>query len=231
MQVLTTYEAVKRVLEDPAYVVPPAAPAPTGLAGLRSHAARFSSGAQHAERRARAVARLAAIDPEQVRAEARRRARAGEALGDIVVNVLAEALGLADVDPADVHTVASVYALGQGGGAVCDAAADRLVHVPKNEAPRWTEAMLLVQAAGATTKLLASRDCGNLDAAVPGTRRLDPAGELVELDFVAANRGRGDREPLNFGGGAHRCPGQAHAWAIAAGVREALSEAARSSPA
>jgi cytochrome P450 len=60
------------------------------------------------------------------------------------------------------------------------------------------------------------------DPPVRGTRRIDPHdGAEVFIDFVRANRG-GTGEPLTFGAGAHRCPGQEHAMAIAAGVVEAV---------
>ena len=62
-----TCPEVVAALEDPAYTVPPAAPARTGVAWLRSHVARFSEGAEHERRRALAVAILDKIDPDSLR--------------------------------------------------------------------------------------------------------------------------------------------------------------------
>src|SRR4051794_14395516 len=61
------------ILTDPAYLVPPVAPAgPVGtMAWLRGTVSRFSEGAEHARRRALAEARLAGLDVARLRALAR----------------------------------------------------------------------------------------------------------------------------------------------------------------
>jgi len=228
--------------EDPAYVVPPAVPAETGVAWLRSQVARFSEGADHDRRRALAVAELEKIDPEDLRTAA----------GDNPTAILAAALGVpADALPgvvSDVAAVARVYLLGEVDREA-DAAVERLVAAVGAAAPRGRSTTveedgqatgsggdhdeataarigLLVQAHTATATLVArSIDSGRsvaetvrVDSLVPGTRRLDPDGDLVFLDFLKANA-EAAGEPLTFGAGRHRCPGKAHALAIAENLR------------
>ena len=229
MRVISRYHEVIAALEDPAYGVPPVAPATTGVAWLRSHVARFSEGADHDRRRALAVAELAKIDPDGLRTAA----------GDNPTAILAAALGLdADV-VSDVAAIARVYLPGEDDPAA-DAAVERLVKACRggsttvNEQGPADDAVaarigLLVQAHTATAALVArSIDSGRsvaetvrVDSPVPGTRRLDPDGDLVFLDFVAANTeaAEGAGEPVTFGAGRHRCPGRAHALAIAEGLR------------
>jgi hypothetical protein len=296
MRVISRYDEVVAALEDPAYVVPPAVPAETGVAWLRSHVARFSEGADHDRRRALAVAELDKIDPEDLRTAA----------GDNPTAILAAALGLpADVLPgvvSDVAAVARVYLLGEVDPEA-DAAVERLVAAVGRAASRGRSTTvekratvdggeqlavdgderatvdgderatvdggeqlavdgderatvdggepaavdggepaagnegdhdevtaarigLLVQAHTATATLVArSIDSGRsvaetvrVDSPVPGTRRLDPEGDLVFLDFAKANA-EATGEPVTFGAGRHRCPGKAHALAIAEGLR------------
>jgi cytochrome P450 len=274
MRVISRYDEVVAALEDPAYVVPPAVPAETGVAWLRSHVARFSEGADHDRRRAMAVAELDKIGPEDLRTAA----------GDNPTAILAAALGLPpDRLPgvvSDVAAVARVYLLGEVDPEA-DAAVERLVaavggasrgrsttvkegeeatveegeeatveegeeatvedgeestfeeggQVTGNEGDHdeATAARigLLVQAHTATATLVArSIDSGRsvaetvrVDSPVPGTRRLDPDGDLVFLDFTKANA-EAAGEPVTFGAGRHRCPGKAHALAVAEGLRQ-----------
>jgi hypothetical protein len=98
MRVISRPDEVVAALEDPAYSVPPAAPAATGVAWLRSHVARFSEGAEHERRRALAVDILDKIDPNRLRT----------ASGDNPTAVLADALGVNGVFD-DVAAVAAVY--------------------------------------------------------------------------------------------------------------------------
>lgn len=51
------------------------------------------------------------------------------------------------------------------------------------------------------------------------TMRVTPAGDRCAVDLAAAD------PPLPFGAGRHRCPGEAHALALAAGVLDALDAA------
>ena len=195
MRVISRPDEVVAALEDPAYSVPPAAPAATGVAWLRSHVARFSEGAEHERRRALAVDILDKIDPDRLRT----------ASGDNPTAVLAGALGVNGVFD-DVAAVAAVYL--QGDSADADAAVERLVTAFGGVHDEETAARigLLVQGHTATAALVA-----RAAHPVPGTRRLDPDGDLVFLDFT------GDRN-LAFGAGRHRCPGKLHALAIAEGL-------------
>jgi hypothetical protein len=125
---VTGRDQVAAILEDPAYVVPPATTGPFGtLAWLRATVCRFAEGEDHARRRAVVEARLAAIDPGLP---------------------LARALGIeADVD-ADVAAVAAVYL---SGGPGADEAVARLVAAigPGDPEAIAADICILVQAARA----------------------------------------------------------------------------------
>jgi hypothetical protein len=201
MRVISRPDEVVAALEDPAYTVPPAAPGNRGVAWLRAHVARFSEGAEHVRRRALAVAILDKIDPDSLRT----------APGRNPTEILAIALGaLGGPDVvavvAVVAAVAPVYLLGENVTPDADDAVERLVEAFGGEHDEETAARigLLVQAHTATAALVAKAE-----HPVPGTRRLDPDGDLVFLDFTGDPR-------LMFGAGRHQCPGKAHALAIAA---------------
>ncbi|MEV7803053.1 cytochrome P450 [Microbispora sp. NPDC088329] len=91
---LTRHADVRAVLADPRFLVP-AAPAAqpvavrpgTGMAWLRGAVSRFSNGAEHTRRRARAVGLLDALDPARLRREAYDRTRA-ELAGQARVEVM-----------------------------------------------------------------------------------------------------------------------------------------------
>ncbi|MBB2741106.1 UNVERIFIED_ORG: cytochrome P450 [Microbispora rosea subsp. rosea] len=90
---LTRHADVRAVLADPRFLVPaaPAAPAAqpgTGMAWLRGAVSRFSNGAEHTRRRARAMGLLDALDPVRLRREARERTGA-ELAGGARVDVMA----------------------------------------------------------------------------------------------------------------------------------------------
>jgi hypothetical protein len=195
MRVISRPDEVVAALEDPAYPVPPTVPAATGVAWLRSQVARFSEGAEHERRRSLAVAILDKIDPASLRS----------APGDNPTEILAGALGVSGVFD-DVAAVAAVYL--QGESADADAAVERLVVAFGGVHDEETAARigLLVQGHTATAALVA-----RATHPVPGTRRLDPEGDLVFLDFT------GD-PGLMFGAGRHRCPGKGHALAIVEGL-------------
>jgi hypothetical protein len=125
---VTGPDQVAAILEDPAYVVPPATPGPFGtLAWLRATVCRFAEGDDHARRRALVDARLAAVDPDVP---------------------LAQALGIAGDVTDDVNTVAAVYVTG-GPGA--DDAVARLVEAvgPGDPEAVAADICILVQAARA----------------------------------------------------------------------------------
>jgi cytochrome P450 len=245
MSIITTHAGVTAVLEDPAFVVPPVANAPLpaadrpGVAWLRGAVARFSEGEAHRRRRALVVAELDRADPGALRAAARARATAGDprsAPETVPVSVLAEAMGVsgdavADV-VAEVTAVAAVYLTGATdteAGSSADRAVGALVGRFGGVADEATAARigLLVQACAATAGLIRGALDGGTSvewaeraaSPVPGTRRIDPgSGEVVFLDFLAANAEAGGQDPVTFGRGRHRCPGRDHAMAIAAGV-------------
>ncbi len=192
------------ILQDPAYTVPPAAPAgPVGtLAWLRAAVPRFCDGPDHARRRALVIARLAEIDPAGLRARA-------DETGDHVV-ALAQALGAIDAQAAAgaVREIAPHYNPPPGTGtspAAADAAVARLLSLLPAAEPEVAaqDICILVQGCAATAALLAQR--GALEPPpVPVTRRIAPDGSLVEVDLAA--------HP--FGAGPHACPAAVHALAL-----------------
>jgi hypothetical protein len=128
MPLVTGRDRVAAILEDPAYVVPPATPGPFGtVAWLRATACRFAEGEDHARRRALVEARLAAIEPGVP---------------------LALALGITDDVQADVDAVAAVYVSGAPGA---DDAVARLVRAvgPGDPEAIAADISILVQAARA----------------------------------------------------------------------------------
>jgi cytochrome P450 len=245
-----SYNGVLEVLTDPDYTVPgvPGDVPTGGVAWLRAHVARFSSGAAHRERRAAAMTELARLDPQALRDAARDLAAAeleatppgADPLGvawSVPVALLAAGLGARDPEgtvPA-VRADAAVAAL---VGAFGDAA----------DEPTATRIGLLVQACDATAGLIRQAAAtGKLadgmltevlrhDPPVTATRRVAPGGGTVLLDIAAANRDPavfadpdrfdptrdGAGAHLTFGAGPHACPGAVAAVAIAIGVLEAV---------
>jgi cytochrome P450 len=225
---------VRAVLADRRFVpVPPAAGGPVGsMAWLRSAVARFSHGPAHARRRALVEAELAAIDPERLRAAA---AASGRPAGEVAVAVLAEALGVRDVDAAvaALPAVAAVY-LTPGDAAAERSADDAVTALVALLPPAGDEELvanrigLLVQAYAATAGLVRAAlghgsvtDGLRAEPPVRSTRRVATvdttlggtpvaAGDVLVLDLAAAE--------LPFGGEPRVCPGRAHALAIASGA-------------
>jgi cytochrome P450 len=111
--VVTRFSDARRVLADARFAVPPV---PTdvhavGIAWLRAHVARFSTGGVHERRRALAVAELDRMDPVSLRRAARERAAALLRSGRVDVGrrvpiaVLATALGIVHYDVVDGDVV------------------------------------------------------------------------------------------------------------------------------
>jgi hypothetical protein len=184
------------VLEDPAYRVPVAPPAATGMAWLRGAVVRFSEGEDHTRRRSLIEDLLDAIPPSDLR-------KPGEPAAN-----LAAALGLPH-DPglvADVDLAARSYQPHTEQTPEADTAVERLVDRFGGAHDEATAARIcvLVQAHAATAAMVAGQD-----PPVPATRRIDPSGAEVEVDLTG----------LPFGAGRHRCPGEAHALALVEGAR------------
>jgi len=249
----TTYAGVHAALTDPSFIVPPVpqdAP-PGGIAWLRASVARFSTGSDHARRRALATADLARLDPAALRRQAFIRTGERMAVRHVLVAVLADALGLAAIDPETVRTTASAYHPHTEATPAADDAVAQLVTACGGVADEATAARigLFVQACDATAGLVehALPNVGaevSTDALLAETLRHDPPvratrrqseGTLVVLDLAAANRdpavftdpdrfdpGRDGPDSLTFGAGPHACPGRAHALALAAGILDAL---------
>ena len=184
------------MLDDPRYTVPPVPDAAEGVAWLRASVVRFSEGAAHERRRALAVAALAEVEPERLRALAMQRKTTP-------VEVLAEALGVAVV-AADVEVVARSYQPHTAITREADEALARLVGACGTyDEVTATLIGLLVQACVATAALVAG-----VRPPVPSTRRVGPDGVEVEVDLT----------DHPFGLGRHACPGERHALALAEGL-------------
>ncbi|HEY3002726.1 MAG TPA: hypothetical protein VGJ44_10290 [Kribbellaceae bacterium] len=155
----------------------------------------------------------------------------------VPAGVLAVALG---IDPpeqavAAVRAVAPCYQPGTDVPAAADDAVRRLAGLFRPAADVTVAARIgvLVQAYDATAGLIGNAivaaresgpgaDAGELvravlrdDPPVRGTRRVDPAGRVHPVDLTTAGPGGG---PAPFGRGAHACPGESHAVAIAEGA-------------
>lgn len=219
MQQISGRDAALAVLNDPSFVVPPAPPAPAGVAWLRATVGRFSTGAAHERRRALSVAILDAIPLEPLRVGG---------LGHPVA-LLAREMG-ADESVVDlVRDVAQAYQPGTDDEARADAAVGRLVAVFGGDYDEPTAARIgvLVQACEATTVLIERarhrpvEDVLRDHPPVPATKRqalvTTTVGDLtIEAGEVVQVRLAGD---LAFGAGPRRCPGRAHALALVEATR------------
>ncbi len=208
---------VLAVLTDDGCPVPPVpAAGGTGVAWLRSHVVRFSSGAEHRRRRSLVEAALRGVSPERLRQRAGRTPHAP-------VLALAEALGVPGIRPGAVAEVAAAYQPHHDVTPAADAAVGELVAACGGVPDERTAATicLLVQAHRATADLVDGalrhgtpvEQTVRLAPPVRSTRRLR-AGELVEVDLAT----------VPFGAGAHACPGRQHALALAAGALDARRE-------
>lgn len=213
-------------------------PGPPGpfatMAWLRATVSRFANGETHARRRALTEARLATLDPATLAAAAKRAAAstpevaattppgatptrpvASPAVGGFAgvprvylpVAVLADATGVADPVAAVRHTriVAAAYHPGTEHPEADDALAALLALLPADEPEAQAQHVaVLVQACEATAGLVRG---DNLP--VKTTRRVTADGEIVAVDL----------EGRPFGDGPRRCPGEAHARALAEALR------------
>jgi cytochrome P450 len=209
------------VLTDARWAVPPL---PDGDGGgmdrLRRSVSRFSAGREHAQRRAVIEAVLAQVDPGALRVATRRLAGADPAppvLPRVPLTALAEALGAGDpaAVAALVPPVAAAYLPDSGhGGPAADEAADELL----GRLGAARAAVLVQSCLPVTAWVRTALDRGiTLDEVlatappVPATTRWRD-GETVTVPL----------DGIPFGEGPRRCPGVAHARALAEGVLEAL---------
>jgi cytochrome P450 len=248
---ISVHDEVCAVLADPAFVVPPVPriDSPVGIAWLRAHVSRFSSGAEHDRRRALAVAALARLDPAELRRAARERAAAalrdGGSVASVPVETLAAAVGLPPGLATDVAAAAAAYQPHvEADNDAADYAVARLVDACGGVPDEATAVRisLLVQACAATAALAASaqrRDdfSASVDEVLADTLRNDPplpstrrvAAERAHIGATVLEAGTvvtldltADHDPtLQFGSGLRPCPGREQALAIAAGVIEA----------
>jgi cytochrome P450 len=215
MQV-TTHAAARAAFTDPTLTVPPAPAATTGIAWLRANVTRFSSGPDHARRRALAIDQLSTIDTPTVRKSAQARttdllAPHGTNPVDLMPTVartlptelLAAALNLA-ATPKSVAAIARAYPTGAPDPAA-DAAVQDLVTGPTDETTA-ARIGLLAQTYDATAGLIGNaafvmlrhqlRDPAEAILAetlrhtppVRATKRVTPTGDPIEINLAAANR-------------------------------------------
>jgi hypothetical protein len=188
------------------------------LTWLRATVSRFAAGPDHARRRAMIVARLATLDPAALRERARETGDAtltlAEALGATDPRAAADAVAVIapHYNPPGTVPPAEPPAPPSPLGTVppsADAAVARLLALLPAAPPELAaqQIAILVQSHAATGALIAAG--GKLDPPpVPLTRRISPAGELVEVDLTGRP----------FGAGPRACPGAEHALALAEGV-------------
>ena len=191
---------------------------------LRRSVSRFSTGRDHARRRTVVEAVLAEVDPDALRVATRRLAAADPAppvVPRVPLTALAGALGARE--PATVAAlvppVAAAYLPGSGaGGPAADAAADELL----DRLGAARAAVLVQSCLPVTAWVRTALDRGiTLDEVlatappVPATTRWRD-GETVTVPL----------DGIPFGEGPRRCPGAAHARALAEGVLAALRPAA-----
>ncbi|MGW0435846.1 hypothetical protein ACWDV4_25305 [Micromonospora sp. NPDC003197] len=219
MREFSSPEVARAVLRDPTFVVPTVAPASGGVAWLRANVGRFSNGEAHLRRRALATAILDRVPLAALREVGRAHP----------VAVLAEAMGIGEPVVPLVRDVAQAYQPGTGDPRVADAALTRLVPVCGGEFDEQTAARIgvLVQAHDATTILIARarhrpiEEVLYADPPVAATKRQATVTTslggvtIVAGEVVRVGLGGG----LAFGAGARRCPGRAHALALAEGAR------------
>ena len=213
------------LLTDARWLVPPLPDGDgRGMDRLRRSVSRFSTGRDHARRRTVVEAVLAQVDPDALRVATRRLAAADPAppvVPRVPLTALARALGARE--PATVAAlvppVAAAYLPGSGaGGPAADAAADELL-----DRLGAARAAVLVQSCLPVAAWVRSAlDRGiTLDEVlatappVPATTRWRD-GETVTVPL----------DGIPFGAGPRRCPGVAHARALAEGVLAALRPAA-----
>lgn len=209
------------VLTDPGWVVPPLPPGDGdggGMDRLRRSVSRFSTGAEHAERRMAIEHALAELVPADLRAAARALTRADPTLPvvpRVPLIVLATQLGIEDAGTVAtlVPPVAAAYFPGSAPSAAADRAAEELLR--RVGAVRAT---LLVQSCQPVATLVRGALETGLEEAlarapVPATKRCSSAtGETVTVPL----------DGIPFGAGPRRCPAEAHARALAAGVLDGL---------
>ena len=204
----------------------PGPPGPFGtMAWLRATVSRFSNGdgARAPPRAGRGAARRRSTRRElrARRARERRVPQPGlckSTLAYVPVAVLADALGgERRRRRADVRTVAAAYHPGTDAPGADEALARCSRRCPPAEPEVAAQRVaLLVQACEATAALVRGglerplEDVLRDTPPVPATKRLAPDGEIVVVPL--------DGRP--FGAGPRRCPGEAHARALAAGVIE-----------
>jgi hypothetical protein len=216
MQRISGHDAAFVALTDPAFMVPPVPAASAGVAWLRATVARFSSGTVHDRRRALVIELLDAIPLESLRDRSRMHP----------VAILGRAIGVEEPVIDLVRQIAQAYLPGTGDDSRADVAVDRLVAVFGGvfDEPTAARIGLLVQACQATAVLIERASDHSVDEVlrenppVPATKRQAratttvgditiEAGEVVQVCLA---------DGLAFGAGPHRCPGRAHALALAA---------------
>jgi hypothetical protein len=174
------------VLTDPGYQIPSGPVGDTGMAGLRALVVRFCDGEPHRRRRPITEAVIGDVDDAP--------------FVDTPTRSLLSALGLSGELEDDVALVAAAYLPHAPQSAESDAAADRLLAACGGRDERSAaRACVLVQAHAATASWLRLLREGSDAPPIPATRRIGPDGVEVEVDLDGAR----------FGGGAHRCPGEA----------------------
>lgn len=228
--------------------MPPPRPStltPGATADVRDAMARFSGPELHGDRRLRVEAAIDGIDSTELRRAARSRSVArlnGEVIDAmselarvVPTEVLASALGIADEDLASVRSDLGIVVAVIGRGALSTPAADHaterlLGHFRAYRLGAVAAVSLLCQNHDASAALTAV----TLLAHTNGEPRRSALDKTARVANRSLSIGSLDLEPqtlvtvsldmpeVEFGAGPHRCPGQAIAEAIVAGIVEAI---------
>jgi hypothetical protein len=193
--------AVQRAFADEKLFPPPAGP---GAAyWLRSRVARFSSGPEHAHRRALAVAEIDRVDPSHAARLAASRIAAGDSVRQAIIKAFSlvpdKAVDLIiDVAPSYFDPTRPTESL------------EPLLELLGRDDATVARLGVLIQACEATAALIDN----NLVPPARTTKRVTPDGTIVTLDL----------SELPFGSPPRECPGKALAVTIAQAIAQARCE-------
>jgi hypothetical protein len=198
---LTDKAAVQAAFADENLFPPPARP---GAAyWLRSRVARFSTGEEHAQRRALAVAEIARVDPSHAARLAASRIAAGDSVRQAIIKAFLlvpdKAVDLIiDVAPSYFDPTRPTESL------------EPLLDLLGRDDATVARIGVLVQACEATAALVDN----NLVPPARATKRVAPDGAVITLDLTE----------LPFGAPPRECPGKDLALAIAHAIARARCE-------
>lgn len=205
-------------------------------AALRDAMARFSSGPNHAARREVLLELLSTIDPnqaERLAAEITTALHGDRGVGadwlswHVPTYVVASLLGLEDqreLIRCHTETIAKVIGRNEPSSAKSDQAAEELLSLCQKQIDPVAAVSVLYQNHDATAGLIGSMADTSRPAPAGATvREAAVATAIGDMEIVAGQQISIDLTDMTYGTGAHACPGQELALAIADGVVSAIS--------